>query len=172
MKLVANLVPRSLWGFNARNVGNSDWQKIKVKARQNSQNICIICGRNMTDNLRDLHTHEFWEYNEEFGVAKIVRIGTVCVDCHDIIHLGRTYAIEKESRLNILNAHFCKVNGLQDSSDKLNIEHQRAMNEWRRRSNIDWKQDLSILAEFGVKIPELSTEQADAIKNIDWSNER
>jgi len=151
MKLEANLVPYKLWGFNARNIGKSKWEKIKQQARIESGYMCIICNRKFeygTPELCDLHTHEFWEYKD--SVAKIIKISTVCVDCHDIIHLGRTFKFAKDKkRLKYLNDHFIKVNKLEYCEYALKAEHIKAMGEWRARNKLVWEQDLSILENYG-----------------------
>ena len=169
MKLIANLVPENLWGFNARTVGEKKWELIKQKARAESKYCCVICDQNMLQNLRNLHTHEFWEYDDENQVAKIVKISTVCIDCHDVIHLGRTFMVNKNkegiARLKSLNKHFVTVNELPFTLDALKIEASRAMSEWRERNSIKWKQDLSILNQFGVDVPVLDDEQIVSIRN-------
>jgi len=168
MKLAANLVPLRLWGFNARNIGDRQWEKIKKKARSESNNCCVICEKDMQANLRDLHTHEFWEYDSESKVAKIIKISSVCVDCHAIIHLGDTVRKIKKigdtNRLKYLNEHFVNANGLPPSQYALQGEYRRAMAEWRERNAIEWTLDLSILSQYGVDIPVLDDEQIVAIK--------
>jgi len=169
MKLSANLVPLSLWGFNARNMPKEDWSKIKIQARKESKYHCVLCKKDMCENLYDLHTHEFWEYDEENHVATIIKIGTVCIDCHDIIHLGRTFAVNKGEKgmekIQKLNKHFITVNGLSPSPNALQEERTRAMRDWRRRNLIKWTQNLSILRQYGVDEPMLDDEQKTSIRN-------
>lgn len=140
-KLDFELVPDSCWYSNLRTIlSKKQWDFIKADAKERAEGKCMICGRK-TDRLE---AHERWSYDEENCVQKLEDIVSICKDCHNVIHIGRTQLKGDEERAE---KHFMKVNNCSYA------EYRQALgkaNEEHKRRNLvsEWKLDLTYLKRY------------------------
>ena len=141
IKLTPSLVPEGNWYINMRHHLGDEWKKLSRKIREINHYECSICGAK--PDKRYLHAHEVWEFydRKDQGLQKLADIISVCKDCHDVIHWGRTSALESQERVEYLINHFCKVNNarIEDFERELGI----AVQKWHRRSKRDYPVDMS-----------------------------
>lgn len=140
MKNILNfeLVPDGCWKYNLRNIlSKKEWDYIKAYAKRKANGKCMICGKQTTR----LEAHERWSYNEKEGIIKLEEVVSICRDCHEVIHINRTFLRGNEEKAE---KHFRKVN------DCSYAEYRKALgeaNEVQKRRNLvsDWKMDLRYL---------------------------
>ena len=147
-KLRFELVPRSMWGKNYRNLAPSiSWQELRSIVMKDC---CEVCGSTQPP----FHCHEKWEFTQVSGVRvqKLLGLECCCVDCHDIHHIGRTNSIATKRRIAYLKQHYCRVN-LCTLEDYVVDKHE-VFEVWRERSWHPWVLDvsvaLSILSKGGM----------------------
>ena len=92
-KLRFECLPQALWGKNIRSeLGQNEWDVIRKKVYKKYNHRCCICNKKAK-----LNAHEVWKLrinlNKSIGEQKLVNIISVCNDCHNTIHIGRTLAI-------------------------------------------------------------------------------
>ena len=149
-KLTIDLVPSTAWFKSLFNLlGTNEWNKIKAQVYKKEGRKCYICGAEKgKGTLRTLYLHEYWEYDEETGVQRLVEFHHLCWWCHAIKHIGYWTStpdgINKMKKMNIsdedLINHFCKVNDCE-REDFIRYKKE-AFEIFRRRSMINWKQDF------------------------------
>lgn len=148
LKLYPELIPSTAWFSNVRtNVSAADWQKIRKYTSAIDKDICQCCDRNLANFRKD--THEVWEWRADTADQVLVRLKTLCVSCHEVIHFGFA---ETRGRGAQALKHLARVNKISLEDAALIVE--AAFKEWSQRSNIDWKIDLSYLdtLPFSVQI--------------------
>lgn len=85
LKLIPVLIPKPLWGVNAHNLLEGQcWQNIRRNTFLRSDYCCVICQRK-----KPLECHEVFKFDDEKGVAVLLRLEGRCEDCHACNHLGR-----------------------------------------------------------------------------------
>jgi hypothetical protein len=85
LRLEPILIPRPLWGVNAHTLVSEEcWQKIRRDTFLRDQNRCVIC-----EQQKPLECHEIFSFDDDHGVAVLVRMESRCADCHACNHLGR-----------------------------------------------------------------------------------
>lgn len=112
LKLGIELVPKPLWEHTLRSnegLGKPWWGKLRrglIKKRGPCCAICGVIGKR-------LHGHEVWGYREKktIGLAVLLRVEIVCIDCHDVHHWGRRrsysrLARSRQSDIGILESTF------------------------------------------------------------------
>jgi len=152
-KLTIELVPRTIWFSSLyqiykRNDRLDKWRKIKKELFKQEGQRCWICGK---ENTR-LEAHEFWEYDDEKHIQRLVGIHHLCDLCHKIKHIGfwchTADGREKLKRQGLsrddLIKHFCKVNNC--TYEEFLQHEDRAFEIWRKRSKFKWKQDFGNFA--------------------------
>lgn len=141
LKLQFELVPEGCWGSNLRTFfTKKQWDFIKDDAKKRANGICQICGKK-TDRL---DAHEKWIYDEENGIQILDDVISICKDCHNTIHIGRT-----QLKGNVVKAenHYMKVNDC--SYAQMIADLGKANQDHIRRNKIsEWKLDLSWLKRF------------------------
>jgi len=148
-RLVIELVPSTVWFSSLHNMymesgQRSKWKKIKKELFEKEGQRCWICGKEG----ERLEAHEFWEYDDEHHIQKLVAIHHLCDECHRIKHIGlwcyTDVGREKLARLGLskedLINHFCKVNNC--SRKEFEKHEEEALKIWGERSKCEWKQDL------------------------------
>ena len=145
-KLSFQLVPKPLWKAELKDI-ILNWNEISVKTR--SVGKCSICD-NIFSDLRDLHAHEVWKYDDITHIQSLENIIPVCTKCHNTIHIGRT-----------------AIHGNKDEAFEWyltvnQIDHETMMNDyeissrvWKERSNFEWKKESNLAEKIewlmGVK---------------------
>ena len=147
-KLAIELVPSTVWFSSVyqplkRNNQLSKWRKIEEGLFKKEGRKCWICGSEGR-----LEAHEFWEYDDENHIQKLVAIHHLCSMCHKIKHIGfwcytgegqKQLAKAGLSREDLID-HFCRVN---NCSRKEFEEHEReAFRIWKEKNSHQWKQDF------------------------------
>lgn len=146
--LTVELVPETAWWSNVRsNVTRGEWEKCKNFVKERSGSKCEICGGVGTRYPVDCH--EIWSYDEETGVQKLEGLIALCPPCHEVKHLGRAFATGNAVRALM---HLSQVNGW--GAPMVEAYAERVFKVWERRSQMQWKLDISYLDEIGVKVRE------------------
>jgi len=151
LKLTIELVPSTIWFSSLyRLMSKSNWRALKEEIYEKEGKRCYICGSTRPP----FELHEFWEYDDEARVQKLVGIHHLCRLCHMVKHIGfwchTSNGREKLEKLglsrNDLIAHFCRVNGC---SEKEFFRHEdEAFKIWEWRSKYDWRQDFGKYERF------------------------
>lgn len=92
-KIRFECLPQVLWGSNIRSeLGEDEWDTIRKKTYKKYNHKCCIC-----DRKSKMNAHEVWKLqissSKSYGIQKLVNIISVCDDCHNVIHIGRSLAI-------------------------------------------------------------------------------
>lgn len=92
-KLRFECLPQALWGKNIRSeLGQNEWDIIRKKTYKKYNHRCAICGKKAK-----MNAHEVWKLKinskTSVGTQILVNVISVCDDCHNTIHIGRSLAI-------------------------------------------------------------------------------
>lgn len=135
-------LPQALWGKNIRSeLGQNEWDIIRKKTYKKYNHRCCICGRKAK-----LNAHEVWKLkinsNKGTGIQILVNIISVCDDCHNTIHIGRTLAlgIPFEQVMN----YYMKINNI-DAKEALLDFNRIDMKLMKLNAISHWSIDLSLL---------------------------
>ena len=132
-KLNFELVPQPLWNKNLRSMLNSiEWDNVKANVNDGK---CCICGKR----LYTIHIHEFWGYDDENHVQKLLKVGPVCEQCHAAIHIGNATTEGKEDEAF---RQYMKVNHC--SAQEAEMDYHEAITRWKERNKYAWKQDINL----------------------------
>ena len=144
-KLNFELVPDGCWFVNLRShYSKSDWDKLRLYAKAKANGKCMICGRK-TDRLEG---HEKWVYDEENALQRLEGIVSICKDCHNVIHIGRTSLYGDIERAE---KHYMKVNNVTYAEYRQDLGKANEIH--RRRNQIsEWVTDISYAEDLLKKI--------------------
>lgn len=159
MKLEFQFIPRTMSGINARNkCPKEQWDMARFACYQRAGYICEVCGQ--VGPKHPVECHEYWEWNKQAGIQRLVKLIALCPKCHQAVHLGHTISklapvrssggmlMANEVYLNIL-LHVCSVNGWTLKQTRANLAiASRLHNE---RSKQVWKLDVSLVSDFEVQ---------------------
>ena len=139
MKLVPDLVPESCFFKNVRSeVSRSVWDKLRRTVYAAAGNRCEVCkGKG---HKHPVEAHEVWEYDEKTGVQKLLKLEALCPACHEVKHIGLA---EIRGRRDAAIKHMCKVNKITKAKAESVVAD--AFHVWAKRSQRDWKLDVSFL---------------------------
>ncbi len=145
-KLTIELIPESAWGQNVRSTLSSEqWDAVKrfIFAKNNYK--CEICGGQ--GEQWPVECHEVFNFNRRTRIQKLIRLESLCPTCHWAKHPGSAtregHQITAMSQLQkINNWSFLKTMQELDKAVVINI----------KRSQIQWKLDLTYLNQFGFKL--------------------
>jgi hypothetical protein len=164
LKLRIELIPKPLWEHNLRSgegLGKARWDKLRRALVKEHGSRCAICG----GVGKRLNGHEVWDYREKktVGIAVLLRVEIICVDCHDIHHWARTTKIFEAGditaeRYKYLRRHFRTVNGCRQ--EVFDGHFLQSVRVWEARSEKHWKIDWG---EFAPLV-----EQAKAARSV-WT---
>lgn len=140
-KLNFELIPDGCWYYNLRAIlSKAEWDYIKKDAKARANGKCNVCGRKTTQ----LDAHERWSYDEKKGIQKLEDVIAVCKDCHNTIHINRTWL---KGNIERAEDHYMKVNNCSYVEMRKDLgeanERQKQLNEVS-----EWKLDLSWLKRF------------------------
>jgi len=149
LNLTIELVPATVWYSSLYKIlkerGKLDeWREIKRKLYAKEGRKCYICG----SKKGPFEAHEFWEYDDENHVQRLVAVHHLCSLCHKIKHIGFwCYTEDGRKKLKEMGLskkdlieHFCKVNNC--TPEEFEMHEQEAFGIWRERSKYQWKQDF------------------------------
>ena len=145
-KLTVELVPKTAWFSNLRShVDEATWNKLKKETALKANNKCEICGGRGPK--WPVECHEIWNYNDEKHEQKLEGLIALCPSCHEVKHIGLASV---KGRREKAEKHLAKVNGWTIEDARHYIEYSFEI--WTRRSNHEWKLDLSWAEKQGVRI--------------------
>ncbi len=144
-KLEIELVPATAWFSSLYRLMPPDrWTALKREVYAKEGHKCYICGTSEGP----FELHEFWEYDDERHVQKLIEVHHLCRLCHKIKHIG-FWCYTEEGRIKLekegltredLIRHFCQVNNC--SYDDFLKHEEEAFDIWERRSKHEWRQDF------------------------------
>lgn len=158
-RLFIDLVPKTSWAHNlSQQLPKSDWNKIRKSVYEQSNNICEICG--CVGPKGRLDAHERWSYDDTTHTQTLVKISALCPNCHMSSHMGFAKVQGKE---HIAMAHLAWINLWTE--DECNTHAVNAFQVWTKRSQHEWKTDVSLLFDneqvFSSKILNILIQEND-----------
>jgi len=148
MRLRVEMIPKSAWSANLRSLlTQSQWDKVRKKSYALANYQCDICGVSQ----KKLSCHEVWEYDDDTGVQKLVKLEALCNKCHLCKHIGFAFTMHYEGNISLapIIEHFLKVNGI--AREEFNMYLLKEINIWAERSKKEWTLDVGYLYEFIAK---------------------
>ena len=141
--LYVDLVPSTCWYSNVRSMlSKKDWNNIRKKIYERDDHKCVICSG--TGHKHPVEAHERWGFDEDTNTQYLMRIESLCPDCHSATHYGLAQVLGTDKKA------FARLKYVNDWNDEETEEHiDDAFFVWKQRSNIeDWKLDISWLENF------------------------
>jgi len=141
--LTVELVPKTCWWSSVRSmVTITEWNKIRKLSYASANNKCEICG---SDGLKQgykhrVECHEVFEYDDINHIQKLVKLISLCVNCHQVKHIGRAIAMGRQV---ICLKHLAKVNNWSQKEIQDHIIASFETN--KERSKHQWTLDISLL---------------------------
>lgn len=142
--LTVELVPRTSWFTNLRSeLSKSDWDSLRHTIYERADYRCEICGQK--GSKHPVECHEIWEYDDKNRVQRLAGLLALCPACHEAKHIGYASSIGRGSQARV---HLARVNNWSMEDVDLYLEVQ--FEQWSRRSQHEWKLDLSWLHQFDI----------------------
>lgn len=171
-KLTIELIPSTVFFSNVRsNIPKKDWDKLRKDSYEKAQNKCEICGDTGKNQgyKHDVECHEIWDYNYLTESQILTGLISLCPRCHQIKHIGRTFAIGKQAEA------FNHIEKVNEWNHKEVVTYlAECFIEHKKKSKIHWKLDISILKEnFGVnKLQVAKGEKKRKTKKPFWKKKK
>lgn len=148
LKLELELIPEKQWGKSlAHLLSKPVWDTLRREVYKRDGYQCTICGATDTR----VNCHEVWEYQDrgKKHIQHLKEFRTLCDQCHDIKHWGRTVSLVHQGKLltsylEELTKHFCEVNNC--SIEDFNNHKVVAGERWLKRSRYEYKINWGKLA--------------------------
>ena len=143
--LTVELVPSTCWYTNVRShVPQAEWDALRRAVYRRAKNRCEICGgRGKT---HPVECHEVWHYDDMARVQRLTGFAALCPDCHQVKHIGLANVQGKSAQAI---SHLAKVNGWSAHETRAYVTE--AFELWARRSEHEWRLDLSLLETEAYK---------------------
>lgn len=138
LRLTIELVPRSCWRGNIRNLcPTALWDEIRKNTFDEYGHKCGICGKRGS-----LNCHEIWDYDERTHHQILTGFIALCGLCHNVKHLGFAFALARKKGIRIepVIEHFLKINQCDERAFEKHLAE--AAEQWRKRSKHTWRLDL------------------------------
>lgn len=149
LRLTVELVPQTCWFSNVRSaVSKSRWDTIRKQVYDQAWHVCQICGG--VGNKHPVEAHEIWSYDDEKLIQKLEGMIALCPPCHAVKHFGFSCIRGKEERTLL---HLMRVNNFNQKQAQQYIE--KTFKLWEKRSQKEWKLDISHLLEYGIDISKI-----------------
>jgi len=147
--LYVDLIPQNCWFKSAwRCVSAIDWENIKKTTVKRANNICECCGE---PSIKSLEVHERFSYDDDNKIQKLERLIALCNDCHTATHMGRARVKDIEEQAK---QHLQKVRGFNEKEVNKHIDNAELV--YKKRSDINYQLDLSLLINSGIIVNKLS----------------
>jgi len=141
-ELYIDMIPKTSYFKNVRSIFNEgDWNLIRHHIYERTNNRCECCG---CKRGKYLEAHERWIFDYENKTQKLIRIIALCRLCHQSTHYGHSKVFKD---INKINEHLKRVRGNNDEELKNHIKD--AYEIWKKRNEIEWKIDVSIIRDSG-----------------------
>ncbi|WP_116451505.1 DUF5710 domain-containing protein [Blastococcus litoris] len=145
-----HLVPATCWFTNVRScVDEGQWEALRSMVYRRAGHRCETCGAPRGRDRQRLEAHERWEYDEDTHTQTLRRLIALCWSCHRATHFGFAEVTGTSAEAK---AHLRAVNGWSVGQADAHIDQARAL--WERRSAHEWRLDLGILTNAGIKVIE------------------
>jgi hypothetical protein len=144
ISLTIELVPETAWYSNVRsNVSHAQWDIIRKRVYSFAHHICEICGG--VGSTWPVECHEVWIYDDKKHTQTLDKMIALCPACHEVKHIGLA---QVRGRYEEAVKHLAKVNGI--SIIKAENLVGDAFSLWKKRSQHEWKLDISHLKEYDL----------------------
>lgn len=141
-RLTVELVPSTSHFRNLRSLlSPAEWGKVRRKIYRRAGFRCQVCGGRGP--AHPVECHEEWHYNEDTQVQSLAALVALCPACHQAKHAGLAAT---RGRLPQVVGHLARVNDW--TPDEAGQHLQAAFTEYRRRSQLAWVLDVSVLDEI------------------------
>lgn len=153
LPIQGDLIPSLSWGSSLNNLLlKSSWDAIRKPVLEANGMKCEICGSPHKPGA-PLECHEAWEYytptvgrdgdNSYVGVQKLIKLYSICSDCHEMFHLGFA---SLNNRLSIALERLRLVNRWTPTEADQYCKWTFALYEFRGHHGCDWALDLSAVS--------------------------
>jgi len=150
MKLTIELVPKTAWYSNVRDIlSKAQWDAVRKQVYSAAYDLCQICGG--VGPKHPVEAHEIWSYDEASGIQKLEKILALCPACHQVKHIGLAQIQGKFEKAVL---HFMKINEVARSAALAYISAQFKI--WEERSKLEWKLDITELSNYGIDVTKLT----------------
>jgi hypothetical protein len=141
-RLTVELVPKTSWHDNVRAlVDERTWDRIRRQVWRQAGYRCEVCGGRGPEH--PVECHEVWRYDDRTRMQTLVRMITLCPDCHQVKHIGYASVRGKSAQAR---AHLARVNGWTLAQADVHIAE--AFRVWAQRSQGPWTLDLEGLRPY------------------------
>jgi hypothetical protein len=143
-QLTIELVPNTCWYSNVRsNVSKQDWDNLRHHTYKQASHRCEVCGG--VGQQHPVECHEIWNYDDQQHIQTLTELIALCPACHECKHIGLA---QIKDRGEIALQHLAKVNkwSLEQAEEYVSD----CFKIWHRRSQFNWKLDISYLKQFGI----------------------
>jgi Domain of unknown function (DUF5710) len=148
--LFVDLVPSTCWFTNVRScVDEGQWDALRSMVYRRAGHRCEACGAPRGTDRQRLEAHERWQYDENTYTQTLRRLIALCWSCHRATHFGFA---EVTGTAAEATAHLRAVNGWSAGEADAHID--RAFAIWEKRSTHEWRLDLGILTNAGIRVVE------------------
>ena len=160
LRLAIEHVPAPIWYANLRQaIRPATWDHLRHQVYDAAGRRCQACGARGR-----LHCHERWQYDDKAGVARLKGFRALCGACHAVCHPGAffvrmlerggVYSVSGRVGLQVwdpktgftLEAHWCKVNGLDRADWERHLKATGTTQE--KRNQRSWRVDLGRWADL------------------------
>ena len=148
--LFVDLVPSTCWFTNVRScVDEGQWDALRSMVYRRAGHRCEACGAPRGTDRQRLEAHERWQYDESTYTQTLRRLIALCWSCHRATHFGFAEVTGTSAEAT---AHLRAVNGWSPGEADAHID--RAFALWEKRSTHEWRLDLGILTNAGIRVVE------------------
>jgi hypothetical protein len=139
--LEVEIVPQSSWYKNARDIlPESRWRRLSRARSERACHRCEVCDELSLHRRLDLH--ERWHYDDESGIQRLVGLISLCVNCHAVVHYGRTMVHgDPDAAFQRLRT----INGWSDQETDAHIGEVSRVAE--QRGQTEWALDVTYIVK-------------------------
>lgn len=140
MNLRMELIPEGTWYINVRKEFSKEhWDIIRRDCYAKAEYHCEICGGQGRDH--PVECHEKWLWDDNTMVQKLVGFVALCPKCHQVKHIGHSYATLSKTKLLRLYSHQRRINKWKIHEQGRYFEKVAARQ--KKRNKLNWTVDLS-----------------------------
>ena len=153
--LYVDLIPGPTFGINCRKVLKQyQWSRLSRGIKARVDFTCEFCGMPEVPEQNIYHvTHERFSYDEASGLQQLTRFVCSCRRCDEFTHFGHALAYGGVPELILWHALAVKMMRSNTITlEDVKAEAWAALELWKRRNDIKWTVDLSILAGTGLPV--------------------
>ncbi len=134
------LIPEGTWYKNVRKEFSEEhWDLIRKHTYTEAGYVCQICGGVGPE--WPVECHERWEWNDNTGVQKLIGFIALCPKCHQVKHIGHSYATLSKTKILRLYSHQRRINKWKVADQAVYFEKVALRQE--KRNLISWTVDMT-----------------------------